>query len=131
MPSDQHLSDSQFDQDGFPITIGFAPAGDALDAKLAAADGLEGNEANAEHDNDREPSEKSAAADQEPLTGYELVTDMMRRQDEVLGQLDNLNARIELAIKEISAARKCEIEALEAQRQMLENDDQAKHLKAA
>ena len=45
------------------------------------------------------------------LTGYELVADMMRRQDEVISELDTLNLRIEAAIKEISDARKLELEA--------------------
>jgi hypothetical protein len=40
-----------------------------------------------------------------PLTGYELVADMLRRQDEVIVELDALNLRIESAIKEISDAR--------------------------
>ena len=42
------------------------------------------------------------------LTGYELVADMMRRQDEVIEQIDELNSRIEETIKEISDARKAE-----------------------
>ena len=36
---------------------------------------------------------------------------MMRRQDEVIAQIDELNDRIETAIKEISEARKAEIAA--------------------
>lgn len=48
---------------------------------------------------------------EQPLTGYALVADMMRRQDEVIAQIDELNLRIEAAIKEISEARKAEIAA--------------------
>ncbi len=47
----------------------------------------------------------------EPLSGYELVADMMRRQDEVIAELDSLNEKIESVIQEISAARKLEQEA--------------------
>lgn len=65
----------------------------------------------------------------EPLTGYELVEDMMRRQDEVLGQLDDLNARVESAIKEISATRKSEIEALESE--LAQSDQLEQAAKAA
>jgi hypothetical protein len=46
-----------------------------------------------------------------PLTGYELVEDMMRRQDDVINELDDLNKRIETAIQEISDARKIEDKA--------------------
>ncbi|MFT5303237.1 MAG: hypothetical protein ACI87E_002475 [Mariniblastus sp.] len=49
-----------------------------------------------------------------PLTGYELVADMMRRQDAVIAEIDDLNHRIESAIKEITDARKLEEAALEA-----------------
>lgn len=45
------------------------------------------------------------------LTGYELVADMMRRQDDVINELDDLNNRIEAAIQEITDARKIEDEA--------------------
>ena len=45
------------------------------------------------------------------LTGYELVADMMRRQDDVINELDDLNKRIEAAIQEITDARKIEDEA--------------------
>jgi hypothetical protein len=58
-------------------------------------------------------------SDSETLTGYELVADMMRRQDDVINQLDDLNARIESAIAEISASRKSEIMALDSE---LEDD---------
>ena len=45
------------------------------------------------------------------LTGYELVADMMRRQDEVISQINDLNARIESAIEEITDQRKQEQQA--------------------
>jgi hypothetical protein len=47
----------------------------------------------------------------EPLTGYALVADLMRRQDEVIAEIDSLNDRIESIIREITDARKAEIEA--------------------
>ena len=56
-------------------------------------------------------SETSSSDASEPLTGYELVADMMRRQDEVIAQIDSLNERIEAAIKEITEARKLEEQA--------------------
>lgn len=68
-----------------------------------------------EHENDRESQQAAEQTDPQPLTGYELVADMMRRQDEVLDQLDALNARIESAINKISASRKSEIDALESE----------------
>ena len=60
-----------------------------------------------------EPSEKTAPNQEHsvPLTGYELVADMLRRQDEVIAELDALNLRIESAIKEISDARKLDEQA--------------------
>ena len=57
-----------------------------------------------------------------PLTGYDLVKDMMRRQDAVLTQLDDLNDQIESTIKEISAVRKSEIEALETKPESNQSD---------
>lgn len=48
--------------------------------------------------------------DRPAMTGYELVADMMRRQDDVINELDGLNERIEAAIKEIIDARKLEDE---------------------
>lgn len=56
-----------------------------------------------------EPTESDPTP--EPLTGYELVADMMRRQDEVIAEIDLLNERIESAIKAISAAREKENQA--------------------
>jgi hypothetical protein len=50
----------------------------------------------------------------EPLIGYELVADMMRRQDEVIAQIDSLNDRIESVIKELDDARKLEQQAGDA-----------------
>lgn len=72
-------------------------------------------EGETEHENDRESQQAAEQTDSQPLTGYELVADMMRRQDEVLDQLDALNARIESAINKISASRKSEIDALESE----------------
>ena len=118
MPSDLDLTTSQFDEDGFAIAIGFQPN--------------EGSPAD-NHSNPVDTTEV-ASKDSEPIdadevtgpqgapSGYELVADMMRRQDEVLEQLDNLNARIELTIKQISAARKSEIEALESQEQSIDDN---------
>lgn len=59
-------------------------------------------------------AEVDAEADKDKVTKfseYEFVADLLRRQDEVLNALDDLNDRIELAIKEISAARQAEIDA--------------------
>ena len=47
----------------------------------------------------------------EPLTGYALVADLMRRQDEVIAEIDSLNERIESFIREITESRKAELEA--------------------
>lgn len=44
----------------------------------------------------------------EPLTGFELVADMMRRQDEVLQQIDDLDGRINAMINQITAEREAE-----------------------
>ena len=44
----------------------------------------------------------------EPLKGYELVADLMRRQDQVIVEIDALNDRIESAIKQLEEARKLE-----------------------
>ena len=62
--------------------------------------------------------------DRPALTGYELVADMMRRQDEVINELDGLNERIEAAIKDIIDARKLEDEAALGSLQPLEEDFQ-------
>jgi len=121
MPTDHQPPTSRLDQDGFPIAIGFqqgevresAQANSSTDHKTDAVD-----------ENEVDPpelfSDVNDASNKEPLTGYELVEEMMRRQDEVLVQLDDLNDRIESAIQEVSAARKSEIEAQEA-----DADDQA------
>ncbi len=42
---------------------------------------------------------------------YEFVADLLRRQDEVLKGLDQLNERIESVIDEISAVRQAEIDS--------------------
>jgi len=117
MPSAPDLTTSQFDEDGFAIAIGFPPnEGAPGDTNPVAAPEVASENS--------EPTEVDEVTDpQASPSGYELVTDMMRRQDEVLEQLDDLNARIELAIKQISAARKSEIEALENQEQSLAVQD--------
>lgn len=106
MPTDLPAQTNRIDAEEFPIAIGFESVAD----EVVGVDS---------HDDcDLESSDQDSAApdqQQEPLTGYELVEDMMRRQDEVLSQLDDLNDRIESAIEEVSAARKSEIEALEAE----------------
>ena len=115
MPTDHPAQTNRIDDEGFPIAIGFQSVADKAseadsqcndcDSALSDEDGM----------GESQSLERANEAEQEPLVGYELVEDMMRRQDEVLSQLDDLNARIESAIKEISAARKSEIEALEAE----------------
>jgi len=118
MPSDLDLTTPQFDEDGFAIAIGFQPAdpvGDSPDPVALTELVPEGAELS---------DADEVLESQEAASGYEMVADMMRRQDEVLVQLDDLNARIELAIKQISAARKSEIEALEAEGQLRDDDDQ-------
>ena len=112
MPSDLNLATSQFDEDGFPIAVGFESD-------------LELNPVSEPNNSDE------ASSPQETLLGYELVADMMRRQDEVLEQLDDLNARIELAIEQIAATRKSEIEALEAEEQLGDDDHAMDQPKAA
>ena len=122
MPSDLDLTPSQFDQNGFPIAIGFQPVEDIQAAgKPNLVDPAGPNGVGAGMGDADEALEPQEAA----LTGYELVADMLCRQDEVLIQLDDLNDRIELAIEQISAARKSEIEAFEALGQLLDDDDQA------
>ena len=57
----------------------------------------------------------------EPLTGYELVADLMRRQDDVITQIDALNIQIETIIRDVTEARKAEIES--AQELLSESED--------
>ena len=122
MPSDLDLTTSQFDESGFPIAIGFQPVEDNLgQGKPVPVEPAGENEVGSGLNDADAALETQEGA----LSGYELVADMVRRQDEVLVQLDDLNDRIELAIKQISAARKSEIEALDAQGQLLDDDDQA------
>jgi len=117
MPSDLPTQTDRIDEAGFPIAIGFQPEAEELvevdshcyDCDLESSD--QGGIEDAESLDSATPSDQQ----QEPLAGYELVEDMMRRQDEVLSQLDDLNTRIESAIQEVSAARKSEIVALEAE----------------
>ncbi len=57
--------------------------------------------------------ENNTQADQvvaEP-SGFEIVANLLERQDEVLVQLDELNGRVEAAIKAIIASRESWIEA--------------------
>ncbi len=56
------------------------------------------------------------------LTGYELVADMMRRQDDVINELDQLNQRIEAAIQEITDARKLDDESVEEFQEEMDED---------
>lgn len=49
----------------------------------------------------------------EQAVGVELVASLMRQQDDVINQLDELNARIEAMIDDLSAQRKAEQEAAE------------------
>ena len=56
------------------------------------------------------------------LTGYELVADMMRRQDAVITELDQLNQRIEAAIQEITDARKLDDESVEEFQEEMDED---------
>lgn len=69
-----------------------------------------------------DPSETTSDCSTEPLTGYELIADLMRRQDQVIGEIDDLNERIEAAIREISAQRKTELGD-----PVTESDDPAGH----
>lgn len=62
-----------------------------------------------------ESAAESSAPSQAELTGAELVTDLMRRQDAAIAQIDELNARIEAAIDEITSLRKQEEAELAAQ----------------
>ena len=118
MPSDLDLTTSPFNEGDFPATIGFQPT----QGQQVVGDSNPVVPAGLESKGPKRSDAKDVVEPQESSSGYEMVADMMRQQDEVLVQLDDLNARIELAIKQISAARKSEIEALEAQGQGL-NDD--------
>ena len=124
MPTDLPAPTNRIDEVSFPIAIGFETAGSE---RMEADSICDQSESVSQDDQELEETESLGDMDsnqsQEPLTGYELVEDMMRRQDEVLAQLDDLNARIELSIKEISIARKSEMEAMEAE---LDLDDSAK-----
>lgn len=66
---------------------------------------------NSSDESSRENEQSQESSQQ--LTGYELVADMMRRQDDVIAELDLLNLRIDTAIKDISDARKLEQQAAE------------------
>jgi hypothetical protein len=62
---------------------------------------------------DSQTAEAEDLTESGSLSGYELVADMMRRQDDAINQLDDLNARIESAIAEISASRNSQTDDLE------------------
>ena len=131
MPTDPLVSTSQLDDDGFPIAIGFQSA--VANESTSTAPGCDDCRDDCQNESQTEQSDESEADDieteeassslddadhcpsEQPLTGYALVEDMMRRQDEVLMQLDDLNAQVESAIEELSEARKSEIEALESE----------------
>jgi len=120
MSTDTSLTNSLLDQNVFPIAIGLPATTDdqIADAGPQAAQLTEDTSSHSEP-----PVASDAPEAEDVLSGYDLVTDMMRRQDEVLGQLDDLNERIELAIDQISAARKSEIEALNAESDQTDSDD--------
>ena len=99
MPTDSLAFTNQIDEDGAPVTI----CGQA--AEMCCETELERS---------RPGGDAGQADPKETLTGYKLVEDMMRRQDAVLLQLDELNARVEATIEKISAVRKSEIEAFES-----------------
>lgn len=115
MPTDHQPPTSQIDQDGFPISIGFrqGETRESAQGNPSADDETLALGENESHDSELLNDEEDTSSE-EPLTGYELVEEMMRRQDEVLVQLDDLNDRIEAAIQEVTTARKSEIEAQEA-----------------
>ena len=102
MPTDSSAPTNRIDDEGLPIAIGFQTVADEPTSAIV--------------EREQTPTVSGARAErQEPLTGYKLVKDMMRRQDEVLKQLDDLNARVESTIEQISAVRKTEIEAMDAE----------------
>jgi hypothetical protein len=111
MPTQPAQTDERLDDDGEVVSLGlnaFASQDAAGEEAIELGDSI----TEAEVATNAETETTSGDA---PLSGYELVADMMRRQDEVLLKLDALNDRIELKIAEISAARKSEIEAMEAE----------------
>ena len=75
-----------------------------LDAELTVAD-------DSSEQLDQKISQIQASTHQ--LTGYELIADMLRRQEDVIAELDALNLRIESAIKEITDARKLDDQTAE------------------
>ncbi len=97
------ISDQAPDVVSLPIYKEQTNAKEALDSGVQKASSTDDKE----HLSSGEES-PAEALKKGPLTGYELVADMMRRQDEVIEQIDELNSRIEEAIKEISDARKAE-----------------------
>lgn len=61
------------------------------------------------------PLEVPPDSTNQSISGFDLVADMMRRQDDVIAELDELNARIEAAIESLSESRKAELAALESE----------------
>ena len=116
MSADTSLT-SLHDGNVFPVTSGLSATTGAQTASPPTTD-----EDVSSHQSEL-PVEPNASEPEGVLSGYDLVADMMRRQDDVLGQLDDLNDRIELAIEQISAARKSEIEALNAKSEQTDSDD--------
>ena len=53
----------------------------------------------------------SKTEQQDAPTGYEIVANLLDRQEQVLDDLNELNTRIEATIKEISEARQLEAAA--------------------
>ena len=127
MSADTSLT-SLHDGNVFPVTSGLSATTGAqtAGAQTASPPTTDQQAAQPTEDVSSHQSELSVESDASEsegvLSGYDLVTDMMRRQDEVLGQLDELNDRIELAIDQISAARKSEIEALNAKSEQTDSD---------
>lgn len=123
MSADTSLT-SLHDGNVFPVTSGLSATTGAQTASPPTTDQQAAQPTEDVSSHQSELSVESDASESEGvLSGYDLVTDMMRRQDEVLGQLDDLNDRIELAIEQISAARKSEIEALNAESEQTDSDD--------
>jgi len=57
------------------------------------------------------PTPESNSTDSKGSAKYEFIEELLRRQDSVLQDLDDLNLRIESAIEALNAARQAEIEA--------------------
>lgn len=53
------------------------------------------------------------STDEQP-DGYQLVADLLQRQQRVLDGLDELNVRIEAVIEQVTASRQCSLESAAA-----------------